>query len=219
MKVTGIILAAGNSTRFGQGSNKTLFKLNGKAVIENSLNVFNNSECIDDIILVVKDEERNYFDDIIKRLALKKQVKYVKGGNSRKASVYNALKATECDYVVIHDGARPNVKEEYIAKGIEELGNFKGVTVAVRSKDTIKICDDNQVVQETTNRKNTWIIQTPQCFDKKLLKSLHERFDENDEHITDDCMILEECGYKIKIIEGDYTNIKLTTYDDINFLK
>ena len=116
--------------------------------------------------------------------------------------------------MLIHDGARPKIKKEYIDNSLIEMKNYKGTTVAVKSKDTIKICDDNGVVIETTNRANTYLVQTPQCFDRKLLKELHEKY-ENDESITDDCMILEKLGYKIKIIPGDYTNIKVTTFDDL----
>ena len=95
--------------------------------------------------------------------------------------------------------------------------NFKGVTIGVKSKDTIKITDDNGIVESTTKRSNTWIIQTPQCFDRKILLDLHEKY--KDSIVTDDCMLLEKDGYKVKIIEGDYTNIKLTTYEDINVIK
>ena len=97
------------------------------------------------------------------------------------------------------------------------MSNFKGVTVGVKSKDTIKITDDNGFVTHTTKRSNTWIVQTPQCFDKRILLDLHEKYKEIE--VTDDCMLLEKGDYKIKIIEGDYTNIKVTTYEDINIIK
>lgn len=219
MMVTGIILAAGNSTRFGQNRNKNLFEVKGKPIVQYSVEVFNNSPKIDDIILVIKEDERLYFEGIINEMSLNKPIKYVYGGSSRKASVYNALNNTMADYVVIHDGARPNIKLEYIDKSLDEMYKFKGTTIAVKSKDTIKICDDSQIVQSTTNRKNTWIIQTPQCFDRKILKGSHEKFDLNDESMTDDCMVLENCGYQIKIIEGDYSNIKVTTFDDMNIVE
>lgn len=218
MKVTGIILAAGNSTRFGQNKNKNLFKVNGKPIIEHSIDAFNKSDSIDDIILVIKEEEKACFEEIINNIKLDKPIKYVNGGRTRKGSVYNALNETNADFVVIHDGARPNIKIEYIDNSLKEMRNYKGTTIAVKSKDTIKICDDKQVVVSTTNRQNTWLIQTPQCFDRKILKESHEKFDINDESITDDCMVLEKCGYQIKAIEGDYSNIKVTTYDDVNIL-
>ena len=141
----------------------------------------------------------------------------VVGGSSRKESVYNCLKETTADIVIIHDGARPAIKQNYIDKCIESMKEFKGVTIGVKSKDTIKITDENQVVVNTTVRANTWIVQTPQCFDRNILFIMHEKY-KHDE-VTDDCMLLEKEGYPIKIIEGDYTNIKITTYEDINIIK
>lgn len=216
--VTGIIVAAGNSTRFGQGKNKNLFSVNEKPVIAYSIEVFNKSKEINDIILVIKPEEKANFEKIVKDIPLDKPLKYVNGGCTRMESVYNALKETSSDIVMIHDGARPRVKEEYIEKCLNEMDKFKGATVAVKSKDTIKICDDNGVVIETTKRANTYLIQTPQCFERKTLLELHEKFKGN-EDITDDCMVLEKGGYKIKVVEGDYTNIKITTFDDLNLVR
>ena len=93
---------------------------------------------------------------------------------------------------------------------------IKGATIGVKSKDTIKIADENNIIIETTKRANTWIIQTPQCFDREILLSLHNKY--RNEECTDDCMLLEKCYYEVKIIEGDYTNIKITTYEDINII-
>ena len=90
------------------------------------------------------------------------------------------------------------------------MEKYNGATIAVKSKDTIKISDDNGVVISTTERKNTWIIQTPQCFKREILVQAHERF-KNNETITDDCILLELSNQKVKLIEGDYTNIKVTT--------
>ena len=97
------------------------------------------------------------------------------------------------------------------------MSEFKGVSIGVKSKDTVKITDDNGVVESTTKRSNTWLAHTPQCFDRKLLLSLHEKY--KNSTATDDGMILENEGYKVKMIEGDYTNIKVTTYSDINIIK
>lgn len=216
--VTGIIVAAGNSTRFGQNKNKNLFRVNEKPIIQYSIEIFNKSEKINDIILVIKEEEKEYFEGIVKKINLNKPIKYVYGGKERKDSVYNALKETTSDIVIIHDGARPRVKMEYIDKCLEEMEKFKGATVAVKSKDTIKICDNEGVVIETTKRENTYLVQTPQCFDRKTLTELHEKF-KNEDGITDDCMILEKGGYKIKIVEGDYTNIKVTTFEDLHLVE
>ena len=215
--ITGIILVAGNSTRFGKNRNKNFEIVNGKSILSYSINAFNKNSYIDNIIIVLKEEEKEEVNNIIKQENIDKKIDIVIGGASRKESVNNAIKSTDSDIAIIHDGARPLIKQEYINNTIEEMINFKGVTIGVKSKDTIKITDDNGIVESTTKRSNTWIIQTPQCFDRKILLDLHEKY--KDSIVTDDCMLLEKDGYKVKIIEGDYTNIKLTTYEDINVIK
>lgn len=215
--VTAIVLVAGNSTRYGKNRNKNLEKINGKAVISYSLNVFDKNEYVDNIIIAVKESEMQEIKDEIEKEKLTKNIKFVIGGNTRKQSVYNCLKIADSDIVLIQDGARPAIKQEYINKCIEEIENFKGVTIGVKSKDTIKITDNNNIVISTTKRDNSWIIQTPQCFEKKTLLKMHEKY--NEEDITDDCMLLEKGNYQVKIIEGDYTNIKLTTYEDLFVIK
>ena len=215
--VTGVILVAGNSTRFGMNRNKNFEIVNDKSILSYSLNAYDNNKYIDNIIVVIKESDRNSVEEIIKHENLSKKTDIVVGGNSRKESVYNGLKNTNSDIVIIHDGARPAIKQEYINKAIEEMEVYKGVTIGVKTKDTIKITDDNGIVESSTKRANTWIIQTPQCFDRKILFELHEKYKDLD--VTDDCMLLEKDGYDVKIIEGDYTNIKVTTYEDINIIK
>lgn len=215
--VTAVILVAGNSTRFGKNRNKNFELVNGKTILSYSVKAFNENEYIDNIIVVLKEEDKNTVQEIIDNENLNKKIDLVLGGNSRKESVYNAIKTSDSDIVIIHDGARPAIKQEYITKCIEEMKSFKGVTIGVKSKDTIKITDSDGIVIDTTKRSNTWIVQTPQCFDRKILLNLHEKY--KDEEVTDDCMLLEKDGYKIKIIEGDYTNIKVTTYSDINIIR
>ncbi len=212
-KVTAIILTAGNSLRFGKNRNKNFEIVNGKCVLEYSLGVFEKNEYIDDIIITCKETEKDMIESIIEKAKASKSINIVIGGSTRKESVYNSLKSTDSDIVIIHDGARPLIKSEYIDYCVREMDNFDGVTVGVKTKDTIKVTDENNIVRETTKRNNTWIIQTPQCFRRKILLEMHERY--KDEDVTDDCMLLEKGDYKVKIIEGDYTNIKITTYEDL----
>ena len=215
--VTAIILVAGNSTRFAKNKNKNLELINGKSVLSYSLKEFNDNGYVDNIIVTVKKEDMDNVKMIIKEQLLIKKIDIVFGGSTRQQSVYNSIKDTKADIVIIHDGARPAIKQEYISECIESMEDFKGATVGVKSKDTIKIADDNNIVTSTTKRSNTWIIQTPQCFDRKILLDMHEKF--KSEEVTDDCMLLEKGEHKVKIIEGDYTNIKVTTAEDINIIK
>lgn len=216
--VTAIILVAGNSTRFGKNRNKNFEVIEGKEILLYSLEKFNENEFVDNIIIVCKKEEENLVKKIASKIFLKKEVQYITGGATRQESVYNAIITTSSDIVIIHDGARPMIKDKYITECINEMDNFKGVSIAVKSKDTIKITDDNGIVKETTLRKNTWVIQTPQCFDRKILLEMHEKF-MGDETITDDCMLMERSGNAVKLICGEYSNIKVTTYDDVNLVE
>lgn len=215
-KVTAILLVAGNSNRYGQNRNKNFEIINGKTILSYSLNEFNKNENIDNIIIAVKQNEISTVKHIIEKEQFTKNIKIINGGKTRAESVYNCIKSTNSDIVIVHDGARPLIKQEYINKCIENIDEFKGVTIGVKSKDTIKIANENNMVISTTNRKNTWMIQTPQCFDRQTLLEMHEKYKSAD--VTDDCELLEKDNYKIKIIEGDYTNIKITTYDDFEIV-
>lgn len=216
--VTAVILVAGNSTRFGQNRNKNFEVINGKEILLYSLEVFDNNKFVNDIIIAGKENEMDIIKQIVSKVTINKQLSFVVGGNTRQESVYNCIKTTSSDIVIIHDGARPMIKDRFVTECIDTMNEFKGVTVGVKSKDTIKITDDNGIVKETTVRKNTWLIQTPQCFDRKKLIEMHEKF-MGDESVTDDCMLMERSGEKVKLIEGDYSNIKVTTFDDINLVK
>ena len=214
--VTAVILVAGNSTRYGQNRNKNFEIIHGKTVMSYSLRAFHENSYIDHIIIGAKKEEIPVIQDIIQKEQLTKPIVIVEGGNSRQQTVYHCIQKTEADIVVIHDGARPAIKQEYINKCIEAMKNYKGATIGVPSKDTIKITDENNVVVQSTQRSNTWIVQTPQCFDRKTLLELHKKYET--EKVTDDCMLLEKNQDKVKILEGDYTNIKITTYEDIKII-
>ena len=216
-KDTAIILVAGNSTRYGQNRNKNFEIINGQAVLTYSLKAFNANNYVDNIIIAIKKEEDQQVKEIINQEKLTKPAEIIIGGTTRKDSVYNCITKTDADIVIIHDGARPMIKQEYINKCIENINEIKGVTIGVKSKDTIKITDENNIVVSTTNRENTWIIQTPQCFERETLLNMHEKYKNSE--VTDDCMLLEKGSYKVKIIDGDYTNIKITTYEDIKIIE
>ena len=167
--VTAIILVAGNSTRFGKNRNKNFENIDGKEVFLYSLEKFNENSLIDDMIIVCKKEEEDRVREIANKINLRKPLNFIIGGATRQESVYNAITSTTSEIVIIQDGARMMIKDKYIIDAICEMDNFKGVSIAVKSKDTIKITDDEGIVKETTLRKNTWVIQTPQCFDRKIL--------------------------------------------------
>lgn len=218
MSVTGILLLAGNSTRYNKNINKNLELLNNQYIFLYSLNVFDKCNLIDEIILVIRELDKEILENIINKINFHKSIKLVVGGQTRMESVYNALNSTNSNIVVIHDAARPMIKEQYIVDGIKAMKDYFGAITGVISKDTIKITNEHNEIISSTNRSNTYIAQTPQIFDRKLLLDLHNKY-KNDLSITDDSILLEKENYKVKIINGDYTNIKITTKEDLIIAK
>ena len=212
-KFSAIILMAGSSTRYKKCKNKNLEIIKNKPVFMYSIEKFYDNKNIEKIYLVLQEKDKN---KVKKYISKYKNVELVIGGSTRKESVYNALKLVKTKYVIIHDGARPLIKEKYIKDCINAMRTYNGCSIGVPSKDTIKIVDNHNIVLNTTNRSNTYLIQTPQCFNTKILLEQH-KLSKSD--VTDDCMLLEQAGYSIKIIDGDYTNIKLTTKEDLDIIK
>ena len=144
--------------------------------------------------------------------------KVVAGGKERQDSVYNGLINTDdqSKYVMIHDGARPFITKETISKALEVVKQNKACVVAVPVKDTIKVVNNtSKEIEHTPKRETLWSVQTPQCFEKDMLLSAYEFAHENNLAVTDDSMLVEAYGKKVYIVEGDYTNIKITTKDDL----
>jgi len=209
--VTAVLLAGGSGTRFGGEMNKVYREAGGKPILQYSLEVLDAHPLIDELVLVVKRTEREMTEEWRGR----KPLLYTAGGTTRKESVYQGLLASHGELVLIHDGARPLIRPSYITDCLEAMTEWPGVSIAVRSKDTVKLTEDNGQVVETTKRANTWLVQTPQCFHRDILLAAHEAHRDNPE-ITDDCMLLEAAGQPVKLLEGDYTNIKVTTAEDLD---
>jgi len=216
-----VIVAAGSGKRMNMGINKQFIKLEDKEIITYTIEKFYNDKNIDDVVVVVKEEEIDYFrKNIIDKYNLDK-VKLTTGGKERQDSVYNGLKLLDenCEIVLVHDGARPFVLKDTIEKSIKEAKKNKAVVVGVPVKDTIKVINKNHEIVDTPNRSALWAVQTPQTFDYKvLLKSYEDAFD-NKFYGTDDAMLVERLGYKVKMIEGSYNNIKITTIEDLDIAK
>ena len=217
-KVSAIILAAGSGSRFGE--KKQFKKLNGKPIWAYSLNAFIKSKCVDDLILVIPNESLGTFEQsqVFTSLNKKNNIKLVSGGESRKDSVFNGLKAVKKanDIVCIHDAARPFIKTSYIKHSIEACSEYDGAIIAIPAVDTVKKAD-NQLIKNTIDRESLWMAQTPQTFKKdKLLYAI-----KNSSHlnITDECMLMEEANFKIKLIKGDYSNFKITNEIDWELAK
>ena len=209
--VTAVLLAGGSGSRFGAGRNKVYVPLLGKPMLRYSWEVLEESPLVDQLILVIRPEDRA--DALAVTAGSRKPVRLAEGGETRQESVLHALADAQGELVLIQDGARPLLKPRYVTECLEAMERFPGAAVAVRSKDTVKLADAAGVVVQTTRRADTWIVQTPQCFHREALLEGH-RLAAGDPEITDDCMLLERMGRPVKLVEGDYTNIKVTTAED-----
>lgn len=219
MKCTAIVLAAGQGKRMNSKVQKQFLLLKGKPLLYYSLACFQKSREIDDIIIVTGKESIEFCKkEIVELYGFTKVRTVTAGGKERYDSVYAGLCACEdTDYVFIHDGARPFVTEDMIQRVKTAAVEYQACTVGMPSKDTIKIADKNNIVSETPERSRVWMIQTPQAFGYDLLKKAHDRARQGDmSGVTDDAMVVETyTDRKIKLVEGSYENIKITTPEDI----
>ena len=213
-----VIVAAGTGSRMNMGINKQFIKLEGKEIIAYTIEKFYNNSNIEDIVVVVKEDESEFFKKEILDKYNFKNVKIAYGGKERQDSVYNGLKLLDekCDVVLIHDGARPFVSDKIIDKSIEEAKEHKAIVVGVPVKDTIKVIDNDKNIVDTPNRSVLWAVQTPQTFDYNILIDAYKDAFKNKFYGTDDAMLVERIGDKVKMVEGSYNNIKITTQEDLN---
>lgn len=213
-----VIVAAGTGSRMKMGINKQFIKLEGKEIIAYTIEKFYNNSNIEDIVVVVKEDESEFFKKEILDKYNFKNIKIAYGGKERQDSVYNGLKSLDkkCDIVLIHDGARPFVSDKIIYNCIEEVKEHKAIVVGVPVKDTIKIIDNDKNIVDTPNRSVLWAVQTPQTFDYNILIDAYKDAFKSGFYGTDDAMLVERIGYKVKMVEGSYNNIKITTQEDLS---
>lgn len=216
MKNYGIILASGVGKRFGSELPKQLAKISGKTIFEHTLQIFENSNYIDYIIVVVNPLYRNFFEKIIINSKASKVLKIVNGGDTRKESSaigINCIEEQEAN-IIIHDSVRPFLSEDIIEKCVKALEVHNAIDVAIPATDTL-IRVENDYIVEIPKRENYMQGQTPQCFKLSLIKKAHN-LSKNDNDFTDDCgLILKYNLDKVYVIKGSNTNIKITHKEDI----
>ncbi len=224
-KTSAVVLAAGNGSRMHSKVKKQYMEVNGKPLIFYALQKFQES-FIEEIVLVVSKGDIEYCQkEIVEKYNFSKVKKIVEGGKERYDSVRNGLHALSSDtrYVMIHDGARPFITEDILERALNGARENKACVVGMPVKDTIKIIDENKFAIETPNRSLLWLVQTPQTFEYKLILDLYDQLEEKSEelkkkgiNITDDAMVVETLSdVRVKLIEGSYNNIKITTPEDI----
>ena len=220
LRCSAVVLAAGKGSRMGTELPKQFLMIGDKPVIWYSLDRFQNSALIDEIILTTGKEWITYCkDEIVGRYGLSKVRCIVEGGENRYDSVYNGLLAcSDPDFVMIHDGARPFIMEDILARGLEGAQKTGACVVGMPSKDTVKISDAEGFVRETPDRNTVWIIQTPQIFRYTLIREAFEKLKNGTglAGITDDAMVVERAmETKVALVEGSYENMKITTPEDL----
>lgn len=240
---TAVVLAAGNGSRMNAKVAKQFLELAGRPLIYYALKAVEDSKIIDQCVLVTGREDiARMQEDIVKKYHFQKVKAIIPGGSERCFSVANAMRwlaendagdltrgeADKKGYVFIHDGARPFLTEEILERTYEAAVQCGACVAAMPSKDTVKLADENEFAALTPDRKRVWTIQTPQVFEKDLIVSAYERFEnavrewkeagcrQDGPMVTDDASVVEtytDC--KVKLVEGGYSNIKVTTPEDL----
>lgn len=216
-QIAAIVLAGGQGHRMKSDVLKQYLLLEGKPVLYYSLMAFEKSP-VDQIILVTGEGEIAYCREaIVERYGLTKVNDIVAGGTERYHSVYAGLKSCkDCKVVLIHDGARPFLTVEMIRRSIEGVERYRACVLGMPVKDTIKISDGDGYVKETPRRELVWTVQTPQSFEYELIDSAYRRLLEEGGRVTDDAMVVERfSGVRVRLMEGSYENIKITTPEDL----
>jgi 2-C-methyl-D-erythritol 4-phosphate cytidylyltransferase len=212
-----LIPAAGMGRRMGSDRNKLLLKLGGKPLLAWTLSAASQAQSISWIGIIGQTTDFADFKAIIADLKLTKPIELIVGGDTRQESVYNGLQAlpVAAERVLIHDGARCLATPELFNRCSEALLNCQGLIAAIPVKDTIKIVDQDLCIKDTPDRSNLWAAQTPQGFVVQLLKDCHDRGIKLGWSVTDDAALLEKCQIPVKIVEGEETNLKVTTPVDL----
>ena len=227
MKTAAVVLSGGSGKRMGADRPKQYLDLGGYPVIYYSLMAFEES-FIDEIVLVcAAGDEEMCRNDIADRYGFKKIKSIICGGRERYHSVMNGVSAVsaDADYIFIHDGARPFISGKVLEGVLEDVKKYKASIVSVPAKDTVKLADEEAFVKATPPRKSVWQMQTPQVFEAALIRSAYGRLKEEEEkllargvEISDDAMIVELLtDTRVHLYKGEYTNIKITTPEDLAY--
>lgn len=215
MKVTTVIVAGGKGKRMGAGKNKVFLTIEGREILHFTISAFEWNKNIDEIIVVTGSEDISECEKLIADSNFKKIACVTEGGKTRQESVFNGIKRAAGDIVLIHDGARCLITDSEIDNVLEDCMRFGAAACGVKCKDTLKSIDEKGFILGTIDRESTYQIQTPQAFKREEILRLHQRAQRDGFSATDDCMIAERYGVKVKISQGSYENIKLTTPEDM----
>ena len=223
---TAVLLAAGQGLRMGGDTRKQYLDLKGRPLFTYALEALERSEIITDIVIMVPAGDESFCEEMVRACGLGNKIRrIIAGGSERCFSVHIGLQEVDwpSDYAFIHDAARPFIDEAIIRRLYEEVKAHHACVAGVPSKDTVKIADSEGFVKNTPNRKDVWIVQTPQVFAFALIKEAYEKMAASYDElcakgviITDDAMVVEfMTGARVKLVEASYSNIKVTTPEDM----
>ncbi len=212
-----VIVAAGKGNRMNTDVNKQFMYILDRPLLSYTLEAFEACELIDEVIIVTREDEIMICKELVEDFAFNKANKIVVGGAKRQESVFKGIKEVDAraSIIAIHDGARPLVLPQDITLCIQEAVNCKAAALGVKVKDTIKLVDKSLNIKQTPDRNRLWAVQTPQVFRVEVIKAAHEEAMSEGVSATDDCALVERTGIKVKMVEGSYENIKITTPEDI----
>ena len=216
-RVGAIIPAAGSGMRMG-GIQKQFLLLHGEPVICHALRAFQDSPLIDCITVATGADAVGSTRELVLEQRFTKVTKVIEGGAHRQDSVWNGIQAMmddSIDLIVIHDGARPFVSKELIAETVKTAEDFGAAIAGVPANDTIKLTDQDNIVAATLDRDRLWFVQTPQAAKFALLVGAFEKARAEAFYGTDEAILLERNGTKVKVVRGNYDNIKITTPEDM----
>ncbi|HHV50981.1 MAG TPA: 2-C-methyl-D-erythritol 4-phosphate cytidylyltransferase [Clostridiales bacterium] len=215
-RAAAIIAAAGSFTRM-EGIQKQLVLLDGTPAIAHTIKAFQEAENIREIVVVARTQDFSEIINICRQYTFDKVSTVVSGGGTRQQSVFNGINCAQADtkFFAIHDGARPLVTSRTIDRVVESAWNTGAAIAAVPCKDTVKMSDNSGFVAGTPDRKNLWIAQTPQVFERELYLRAAKAAAQNGEDFTDDSQLVERLGVNVCLVESEYENIKITTPGDI----
>jgi 2-C-methyl-D-erythritol 4-phosphate cytidylyltransferase len=211
-KVGAIVVAAGKSERMG-GIEKIFATIDGKPLLAHAVEAFQRSLAVDSIVIVLAKDKVSAGLDMAKKYRWSKVVAVCAGGARRQDSVSEGLKQLgKVDWVLIHDGARPCVTQDIIERGLDAAQKTGAAIPAMPVADTIKVVSSDSYVKDTPPRDKLWAVQTPQVFRFDIISEAHRKAKDN---VTDDASMVERLGHKVKVFKGSYTNIKVTTPEDL----
>lgn len=222
-KITLVVAAAGSGKRMNLKVPKQYLELDSIPLYLHSVLVGEKSPLVDEIVIVAPEKDLEIIGHQCQKSGITKRLKIVPGGAERQDSIMSGLKVATSEFVAIQDGARPFMKESYLWESYKMLKdkemNIEGTIIGVKVKDTVKVIDSQGMVVNTPPRENLILAQTPQCFRTEYLLSIYLKAEEDGFLGTDDSSLVEMYGGKIKIVSGDYENIKITTAEDIKIAR